>query len=106
MLALVAIIALSGSGLNPWIAAKRANARADVATQQAALNASGAAISDTAATNTAKARKAAGDTRHALAASTDLDSDLAIWSDGLDRVRAEGHGATDRGFAEPADARR
>jgi type II secretory pathway pseudopilin PulG len=37
MLALVVIIALSGSGLNPWVAAKRANARADVATQQAAV---------------------------------------------------------------------
>jgi hypothetical protein len=36
-LALVLTIALSGSGLNPWVAAKRANARADVATQQAAV---------------------------------------------------------------------
>ena len=35
MLALVVIIALSGSGLNPWVSAKRANARAAVATQQA-----------------------------------------------------------------------
>ena len=50
MLALVAIIALSGSGLNPWIAAKRANARADVAEQQAAVETKTAAITaDTAA---------------------------------------------------------
>lgn len=50
MLALVLIIALSGSGLNPWIAAKRANARADVAEQQAAVEAKTSEVTaDTAA---------------------------------------------------------
>lgn len=91
---------------DPWGLRKKAEDRAVIAEIQADLSTTGAAISDTAATNTAKARKAAGDTRHALAASTDLDSDLSIWSDGLDRVRAEGYGATDRRVAEPADAGR
>jgi hypothetical protein len=50
MVALLVIIALSGSGLNPWIAAKRANARADVATQQAAVETKTAEVTaDTAA---------------------------------------------------------
>lgn len=106
MLALVAIIFFAGSGFDPFGWRKGAEKRAVVAEQQADMNATGAAISDTVATNTAKARKIAGDTRNALAVSTDLDSDLAIWSAGIDGVRDQGHQPAHRRDGEPADTRR
>ena len=91
---------------DPFNRRKAAETRATTAEVQAEVTASGAAIADTVSTNTAKVRKAAGDTRHALAASNDLDADVAIWSDGLDRVRAEGHAPANHGGGEPSNSDR
>jgi hypothetical protein len=67
-----------------------ARAEAKVNGQQAQINAKGAAINDSRATNIARIHQTATEARHAVQQTTDHDDRLRQYLAGLDRVRHDG----------------
>lgn len=84
-LALVAALVLLWN-FDPFGRRERAEQKAATATVQAEVSTEAAKIAGDVATDTNQIHRKAREVQDALDASTDMDSDLAIWSAGIDRV--------------------